>query len=42
MERRKEAVAPPAEVQAHYASFPEESRLSFGPGRLEFERTRRS
>jgi ubiquinone/menaquinone biosynthesis C-methylase UbiE len=40
MERRKEAVAPPAEVQAHYASFPEESRLSFGPGRLEFERTK--
>jgi len=40
MERGKEAVTPPAEVQAHYASFPEESRLSFGPGQLEFERTK--
>jgi protein-L-isoaspartate O-methyltransferase len=40
MESRKEAVTPPAEVQAHYATFPEESRLSFGPDRLEFERTK--
>jgi len=40
MEHRREALAPPAEVQAHYAAFPEESRLSLGPDRLEFERTK--
>lgn len=33
-------VTPPPEVLAYYASFPEESRLGFGPFRLEFERTK--
>ena len=31
---------PPAEVQAYYAGFPEESRLAAGSSRLEFERTK--
>jgi ubiquinone/menaquinone biosynthesis C-methylase UbiE len=31
---------PPADVVAYYARFPEESRLSRGASRLEFERTR--
>ena len=33
-------VTPPPEVLAYYARFPEESRLGFGPFRLEFERTK--
>lgn len=32
--------SPPPEVLAYYASYPEESRLLTGPGRLEFERTK--
>lgn len=32
--------APPPEVLAHYERFPEESRLSVGSSRLEFERTK--
>ena len=37
---RKETPAPPDEVQAYYAEFAEETRLSSGPSRLEFERTK--
>jgi ubiquinone/menaquinone biosynthesis C-methylase UbiE len=33
-------LTPPPEVQAYYETFPEESRLAFGPFRLEFERTK--
>ena len=33
-------IAPPPEVQAYYAGFPEESRLESGVSRLEFERTK--
>src|SRR5262245_14434160 len=33
-------ISPPAEVQAYYDKFPEESRLEFGPFRLEYERTK--
>lgn len=40
MERSDENVTPPPEVLAYYARFPEESRLGFGPFRLEFERTK--
>ena len=40
MESKDDAATPPSEVQAYYASFPEESRLGFGSFRLEFERTR--
>jgi ubiquinone/menaquinone biosynthesis C-methylase UbiE len=40
MERPDQELAPPAEVQAYYARFPEESRLDLGPFRLEFERTK--
>jgi ubiquinone/menaquinone biosynthesis C-methylase UbiE len=32
--------APPPEVLAYYATFPEESRLGLGTSRLEFERTK--
>ena len=35
-----EEVTPPPEVLSYYAAFPEESRLGFGPFRLEFERTK--
>jgi len=35
-----DAQAPPPEVAAYYAGFPEESRLALGPSRLEFERTK--
>ena|SRR5437867_4278333 len=38
--RRKPPPAPPPEVLAYYARFPEESRLGFGSSRLEFERTK--
>src|SRR5713101_10114430 len=31
---------PPAEVSAYYATFAEESRLTTGASRLEFERTK--
>lgn len=31
---------PSPDVQSYYAIFPEESRLEFGPSRLEFERTK--
>src|SRR5512144_515909 len=37
--RAKPSPAPP-EVVAYYASYPEESRLSAGSSRLEFERTK--
>lgn len=40
MERTDQHITPPPEVQAYYARFPEESRLEFGPFRLEFERTK--
>ena len=40
IEPRKDAPAPPEEVQKYYAEFPEESRLSSGPSRLEFARTK--
>jgi len=33
-------LSPPPEVLAHYARFPEESRLGLGAFRLEFERTK--
>ena len=37
---RDPEIAPPPEVQAYYAGFPEESRLESGVSRLEFERTK--
>lgn len=40
MEPTDRSVTPPAEVQAYYDAFPEESRLAWGPFRLEFERTK--
>jgi SAM-dependent methyltransferase len=40
MERTDQRLTPPAEVQAYYETFPEESRLELGPFRLEFERTK--
>ena len=40
MAGKDKAVTPPPEVQAYYAEFPEESRLGFGPFRLEYERTK--
>ena len=39
-ERSDEMVDPQAEVSAYYATFAEESRLTTGASRLEFERTR--
>jgi hypothetical protein len=33
-------VTPPPEVLSYYDGYPEESRLRFGHGRLEFERTK--
>ena len=39
-EHDKDAMNPPDEVQKYYAEFPEESRLSLGSFRLEFERTK--
>jgi ubiquinone/menaquinone biosynthesis C-methylase UbiE len=38
--RDPQDAAPPPEVQAYYARFPEESRLGHGSFRLEFERTK--
>jgi ubiquinone/menaquinone biosynthesis C-methylase UbiE len=34
------AITPSSEIQAYYASFPEERRLELGPFKLEFERTK--
>ena len=39
-EHRDDRPTSPDEVQRYYAEFPEESRLSSGPSRLEFERTK--
>jgi len=38
--QRDEGPKPPPEVSAYYERFPEESRLTSGPARLEFERTK--
>lgn len=40
MTRGDDKTSPPPEVIAYYEQFPEESRLSVGPSRLEFERTK--
>jgi hypothetical protein len=40
MKSSEDAPTPPEEVQRYYAEFSEESRLSSGPSRLEFERTK--
>jgi ubiquinone/menaquinone biosynthesis C-methylase UbiE len=40
MDTRGEDPKPPAEVTSYYERFPEEGRLSSGPFRLEFERTK--
>ena len=40
MARRDERASPPSEVVEYYERYPEESRLSVGASRLEFERTK--
>ncbi len=40
MARSDDKTSTPPEVVAYYAQFPEESRFSAGPSRLEFERTK--
>lgn len=40
MTKPEDAPTPPEEVQDFYARYSEESRLSLGPSRLEFERTK--
>ncbi len=40
MAGRDQEITPPPEILGYYATFPEESRLGFGPFRLEFARTK--